>query len=60
VDLKREIHIIIQSQHFCLLNKNLKIKIYKTIILSVVLYSYEKWYLTLREEYWLRMFKTGP
>ena len=29
--------------------KNLKIKIYKTIILSVVLYGCETWSLTLRE-----------
>jgi hypothetical protein len=33
----------------CLLSKNLKIKIYKTIILSVVLYGCETWSLTLRE-----------
>ena len=40
---------------------NLKIKIYKTIILSVVLYGYgyETWSLTLREESRLRVFKTG-
>ena len=28
---------------------NLKIKIYKTIVLPVVLYDYETWSLTLRE-----------
>ena len=39
-----------------LLFKNLKIKIYKTIILSVVLYSCETWSLTLREERRLRAF----
>ena len=32
------------------LSKNLKIKIYKTIILPVVLYGCETWSLTLREE----------
>ena len=32
-----------------LLPKNLKIKIYRTIILSVVLYGCETWSLTLRE-----------
>ena len=32
-----------------LLSKNLKIKIYKTIILPVVLYGCETWSLTLRE-----------
>ena len=33
-----------------LLPKNLKIKIYRTIILPVVLYGCEAWSLTLREE----------
>ena len=37
--------------------KNLKIKIYKTIILSVMLYGYETWSLTLREESRLRVFE---
>ena len=32
------------------LSKNLKIKIYKTIILPIVLYGCEIWSLTLREE----------
>jgi hypothetical protein len=34
-----------------LISKNLKIKIYKTVILPVVLYGYETRSLTLREEY---------
>jgi hypothetical protein len=34
-----------------------KIKIYKTIILPVVLYGCETWSLTLREEYRLRVFE---
>jgi len=38
-----------------LLSKNLKIKIYRTIILLVVLYGCETWSLTLREEHRLRM-----
>ena len=38
-----------------LLFKNLKIKIYKTIILSLVLYGCETWSLTLREERKLRL-----
>jgi len=38
-----------------LLSKNLKIKIYKTIILPVVLYECETWSLTLREEHRLRI-----
>ena len=40
-----------------LLSKNLKIKIYKTIILPVVLYGCEAWSLTLREECRLRVFE---
>ena len=40
-----------------LLSENLKIKIYKTIISPVVLYGYETWYLTLREERRLRVFE---
>jgi len=40
-----------------LLSKNLKIKIYRTIILPVVLYGCETWSLTLREEQRLRVFE---
>jgi hypothetical protein len=40
-----------------LLSKNLKIKIYKTIILPVVLYGCETWPLTLRAEHRLRVFE---
>jgi hypothetical protein len=40
-----------------LLSKNLKIRIYKTIILPVVMYGCETWYLTLREEHRLGVFK---
>jgi len=40
-----------------LLFKNLKIKIYKTIISPVVLYGCETWSLTLREERKLRVFE---
>ena len=36
-------------------SKNLKIKIYRTIILRVVLYGCETWYLILREERRLRV-----
>jgi hypothetical protein len=39
------------------LSKNLKIRIYKTIILPVVLYGCETWSLALREEYRLRVFE---
>ena len=38
-------------------SKNLKIKIYRTIILPVVLYGCETWSLTLREEHRLRVFE---
>jgi hypothetical protein len=40
----------------CLLSKNLKIRIYKTI-LPVVLYGCETWSLTLRKEHRLRVFE---
>jgi hypothetical protein len=42
---------------FHLLMKNVDIKIYKTIILPVVLYGCETWSLTLREEHRLRVFE---
>ena len=38
-----------------LLSENIKIKIYRTIIMLVVLYRCETWSLTLREERWLRV-----
>jgi len=40
-----------------LLSRNLKINIYRTIILPVVLYGCETWSLTLREERRLRVFE---
>jgi hypothetical protein len=40
-----------------LLSKNLKIRIYRTIILPVVLYGREGWSQTLREEHRLRVFE---
>ena len=42
---------------FRFLFKKLKIKIYRTIILPVVLYGCETWSLTLREERRLRVFE---
>ena len=42
-----------------LLTNNTKIKIYRTIILPVVLYVCETWTLTLREECRLRVFQNG-
>jgi hypothetical protein len=41
-----------------LLSKNLKIRIYNTIILPVVVYGCETWYLTLREDHRLGMFES--
>jgi hypothetical protein len=40
-----------------LLCRNVNVKIYKTIILPVVLYGWETWSLTLREEHRLRVFE---
>ena len=40
-----------------LLSKNLKIKIYRIIILPVVMYGHDTWLLTLREERRLRVFE---
>jgi hypothetical protein len=40
-----------------LLSRNSKVKIYKTIILPVVLYGCETWSLSLREEHRLRVFE---
>jgi hypothetical protein len=47
------VHSLLSSH---LLSKNVKVKIYKTIILPVVLYGCETWSLTLREEHRLRVF----
>jgi hypothetical protein len=40
-------------------SRNVKVKIYKTIILSVVLYGRETWSVTLRELHRLRVFENG-
>jgi hypothetical protein len=40
-----------------LLKKNLKIKIYKTVTLPVLLYGCQTWPLTLKEDHRLRMFE---
>jgi hypothetical protein len=40
-----------------LLSRNVKVKIYKTIILLLVLYGCENWSPTLREEYRLRIYE---
>ncbi|KAJ4442688.1 hypothetical protein ANN_04277 [Periplaneta americana] len=54
--------VIIRLRSFfssSLLSKNLKVIIYKTVILPVVLYGCETWTLTLREEQRLRMFENN-
>jgi len=51
---------IIRCRIFCLpvcYPKDLKIKIYRTIILPIVLYGCETWSVTLREERRLRVFE---
>jgi hypothetical protein len=50
---------VIQSKNLSspLIPKTPKIKIYKTVILPVVLYECETWSLTLREEQRLRVFE---
>jgi hypothetical protein len=40
-----------------LLSKNAIVRVYRTIILAVVLYGCENWSLTLREEQRLRVFE---
>ena len=42
---------------FCFLSKNIKIKIFRSIILPVVLYECETWSLIVREEHRLRVFE---
>ena len=48
------VHNLLSSS---LLPKSVKIKIYRTIILPVILYGCESWSLTLREECRLRVFE---
>jgi hypothetical protein len=50
-------HSVQNLLSFYLLSKIIKFKIYKTIILSAVLYGHEAWSLTLREERRLRGFE---
>jgi len=50
-------HSVQNLLSFRLLSKNLKINIYRTIILPVILYGCENWSLTLREERKLRVFE---
>ena len=50
-------HSVQNLLSFSLLSKNLKINIYRNIILPIVLYGCETWSLTLREERRLRVFE---
>ena len=52
-----EYHSFQNLLSYSLLSKNLKIKLYGTIILPVVLYECKTWSLTLREERRLRVFE---
>ncbi|KAJ4444158.1 hypothetical protein ANN_05947 [Periplaneta americana] len=67
-DIREEIKRIINMENACyysvekllsssLLSKNLKVRIYKTVVLPIVLYGCETWTLTLREEHRLRVFE---
>jgi hypothetical protein len=42
-----------------LLSKNTKSRVYRTVVVPVVLYGCETWSLTLREEQRLRVFENG-
>ena len=55
--VKKGIPLQVQSGGFHQLPHELKIKIYRTIILPVVLYGCETWSLTRREERKLRVFE---
>jgi hypothetical protein len=39
------------------LSGNVKVKVYRTIILPVLLYGCETWFVTLREEHRLKVFE---
>ncbi|KAJ4427537.1 hypothetical protein ANN_25185 [Periplaneta americana] len=56
LDVHEEVHCIADGFQ-SLLSKNLKVRIYKTVILPVVLYGCETWTLTLRQEQRLRVFE---
>jgi len=50
-------HSVQNLVSYSLLHKNIKVKIYRTIILPVVLYGCEPWSLTLREERRVKLFE---
>jgi hypothetical protein len=49
-------HSVQKIFYSCLLSKNVKIEVHRTIVLPFVLYGCETWSLTLREERRLRVF----
>jgi hypothetical protein len=52
-------HAVQNLLSFCLLYKNIKIKVHETIILSVVLYGCETWSVILSEGHRLRISDNG-
>jgi hypothetical protein len=50
-------HLVQRFLSSRLLSRNVKVKIYKIVILPVVLHGCETWYLMLREEHRLRVFE---
>jgi hypothetical protein len=50
-------HSVQSILSFCLLSRNVKVKIYKATIPTLVLCGFETWSLTLREEHRLRVFE---
>jgi hypothetical protein len=50
-------HSVQNLSFLCLMSKNVKIRLYKTIILPVVLYGCNTWSLTLREQQRLWVFE---
>jgi hypothetical protein len=50
-------HLVQSLLSSCLLSRKVKVKLYKTIILPIILYGCETWFLTLREEHGLRVFE---
>ena len=66
--VQEEIKSILKSGNACyhsvqnlfsssLLSKNLKFKIYRSVILPIVLLGCETWSVTLSEEHWLKVFE---
>ena len=52
-------HTVRNISFYILLSRNTKIKVYRTVILSVVLYGCATWSLTVREEHKLRVCQNG-